>query len=424
MPTLLNIEIQRFSMSRIGSLRAPCLLTFVVGLWLQATVELAAQGHDKRFAKALITLRSKYDSVMLTFVDRPKSKYATVKCFRAKPMLVDVPLVDSSGSPSYDSLGNAITRIREEIRPCEDELLINTDGAVFQGQREDMYHTELNLTAPQLLLQYVYDSICDSAWNRKERNAPSYYDRRIIIGSNDFYRLFDVAKSSPIDSGYIKPIYQGQYLKIIRDGRVNFFDVRSGLLFKWDDPITYKLAFMYKSGHTVRLIARFDERDWQVLYPDGSKTSGLSYSFIDFISDNVSKSYSSESRINAGLVVGDDENKDIFIDLDMETGAPALAKGVIDFQYCTWWYCSNRRDCIDRIQFSTVENRFPNRSVSRALVMVELTDKSSKTVVYRKRHWIELNLGPREVGASNVITLDSQVWGYDIEWRVEILDYQ
>lgn len=419
MTALEYAEMMLLATSRIDFRRALSCLTLIVGLWLQAPAESAAQGHEKRFAKALKTLRSQYDSVKFSFLDRPKSRYGYAVCYRDIAIQSSYPVLDSNGNGLLDSAGNYLFELRQENSTCVQDVIIDVDGAIYKGRYDESSYQELNTSSPELIIQDVYESWCDSMRNEVSRRVLSEYDKRGLY-NRGFYRLFAAAKSSPIDSGYIQSIYNGRYLKIIRDDRVNFYDVGSGLLFKWDDPLTYKLAHMYKSGSTVRLIARFDDRNWQILYPDGSPTSGFSYRFIDFYSE----SSSSERTIRAGLVIDEDEDNDVNVDLDMISGAPAAAKVVIDFKYCQWWYCPRTRGCIHRIQFSTVENRFPNRSVSRALVMVELTDKSSNTVVYRKRHWIELNLGPREVGSSNEIPLDNEVWADDLTWRVEILDYQ
>ncbi|HPD33793.1 MAG TPA: ankyrin repeat domain-containing protein, partial [Candidatus Kapabacteria bacterium] len=119
------------------------------------------------------------------------------------------------------------------------------------------------------------------------------------------------------------------------------------------------------------------------------------------------------------------ENKEI-MDLLLSKGAnKAGALKCSDLQF---WYCVDNgytnENCIDKVHF-TIEN-FTNSQISSITFMLSIENKEDKSVVYKKRHTIYMQLYPGEKYACDPFPLAQPLYinANEYDFGVEIISAQ
>ena len=229
--------------------------------------------------------------------------------------------------------------------------------------------------------------------------------------------ILDVHDPSVRDSGDVYQLEDG-LLRLTQRGTANYGDnyyiVGKGTVLQWDDPMRQKIntVWLYKDKPIFVVL---EGPAILRLYDENKRL------FSDWTFSAVSHNKEPGSAQRAWVRPIGQHSFDSYVDL--ETGEIETSK-TVQVKYMQWWYCNNRStDCIDKVKLSSIENFHPTRKYSGGIVKLELTEKYSKRVVYRKRHNAYFNLGPEEIGGSSEINLDSPVWTNEpIEMSAEFVE--
>jgi hypothetical protein len=302
-------------------------------------------------------------------------------------------------SPTYDTVmmidGLGVERI-DTFNFNYADVLTNTGNVLVSVRRADIEYFE---SADR-------KRVCLRLWDADCSRSPF---------GRGCYLLIDVHDPSIRDSGQCVEITRTDFLYLERDGLKNVFEIGSGCIFQWDDPFVNSIKAVWNYRGNLIFVVRNEDERFQLFSRDKRLVSDHSFNgFADRILDYDTTRF-------GDVKYGDDWN---WIQVDLETG-DIEAKQELQCNRITWWFCNDSRKCINRVQFTSVENRHSRRHANRALVMLEFRERGTEEVLYRKKHWVDMNIGPGEVSGSQPIYLDTEVWfSRELTWNAEVLEFR
>jgi hypothetical protein len=251
------------------------------------------------------------------------------------------------------------------------------------------------------------------------------FDKRDNSSSEDSY-IVDIKTGTVSDSGSTREVGE-EYLLIERRDkgketakRTNVFELNTGhTLFRWQDPFTLSLRTVWYRNGILRLIAQDISSKYRLL--DLRKNPVVNYGFKSLgVNSWIFTNGQSPRQCRIPL---DDDLYGTFIDPETGRFGP---EGILKFDSARWWYCDGYQSgCISKMRLEGVECRHPINKVRQVLVRLELKDDANDRVKYKRDHWLNVNLNPGDVGATNEFLLDQQVWFEGgVSWSAEVLDYR
>jgi hypothetical protein len=261
----------------------------------------------------------------------------------------------------------------------------------------------------------------------------------ILTGDNDCWRdypygmrnpykdlVIDIHDPSIADSGHVRSFRsETDVLEVTRqDSRdINYYRIGRGSVFSWADPMRRSIVFAIRhKTQLVFILADENHRSFWLIDENGKAFTDQIYCHVGDV-----EGYQIVPRDTIIVGVNDPSGQRRYFPFDLATRQIVYpADRVLQAKKLQWWYCPRSGEqCIDKLQFVSVENMHLFQTINAADVVIELTDENTKDVLYRKKHTVTLNLDPGEVGPSSVFYIDSPLWiDGPISWTAKFVSYR
>lgn len=322
----------------------------------------------------------------------------TITCYgnNGQRALTTDSLASKGLHSSLDSLGAPLTCIVTDIS--------TSDGATVLSSLADIsYHFSSDSSRGCIIA----------------RKSTCYDSLRSV-----FY-VVDIHNPELIDSGsHIEVVSSVGIATISREGwpehyPLNYFVLGQGTVLQWNDSLLTKMYGILFRKKSPTLVIQEEEDAFRLFDPAKKVFNDLTFSAI-YPSKGVCVD---TSRFKS--VAFQSPSGEKWVKLDMETGDISCSSAVIAHEL-QWWYGSaNKGNYIDRLMFTTIENRHPTKHIDRALMLVTISNKSTKKVYYHRKHWVTLNLAPGEVGPSILFRPDEKIHCQGLlQWNAECLEFE
>ena len=226
--------------------------------------------------------------------------------------------------------------------------------------------------------------------------------------------IIDVRNPAIADSGDIVYMSIPNVRKVIRNGLTNYYEIGKGLLYMWDDPQLRRVKTIWQYRGSLIVVIR-DEDDNYILLDDQKRR------LSPFTFTNIAAFRGHDTTRFESVTI--DPKKMYWTKVDLETGEVSSDR-VLTATYLQWWNCAGAKwNCIDKFQFTSMENNHPTKTIYGAWIILEIKERRSERIVYRKKHFISLNLGPKEIGSSAPFYPEYPIWmNEEFDWNVEVLE--
>jgi len=207
------------------------------------------------------------------------------------------------------------------------------------------------------------------------------------------------------------------WLKDNDDG-LKVYDACKGYWFNPKDPFSKKVIAVWTNRGVKRVIARKDDDNFA--FYDLSQRQALPFVFRSWEFSDLETFFNDEDNDPRVWVY-----TDVRLRLDPATGKFS-PDNILDVKYGRWWMCEGYESgCIQKMRLEGIQNRHPVSRIDRALVQLTIKDGINDQVVYKQNHWVNINLNPGEVGATQEFNLNTTVYVQgDVVWSAEVLEYR
>jgi hypothetical protein len=232
--------------------------------------------------------------------------------------------------------------------------------------------------------------------------------------------LYDLQSEVAVDSAHLHfEISKGGFVVWIKEDRIlRVYDACKGYWFNPQDPFSKKVKAVWTNRGVTRVIAGKDD-DNMAIY-DLSQKQTAPFVFRDWDFPGPTQFFNDED-IDPRIWV----YTDVFLRFDPATGKFS-PNNILDVKYGRWWMCEGYESgCIQKMRLEGIQNRHPVSRIDRALVQLTIKDGINDQVVYKQNHWVNIDLNPGEVGATQEFNLNTTVYVQgDVVWSAEVLEYR